>query len=212
MRDVARPQGAFATLLLTALALGGCASVATEDLVFKSLQVVERRERPEIRRVGDLGSVLARMTGDLSVIRAPEVHKLGPGIDAASELLLKVEFTSRFNFSGIAYGDDLGNKVFFCQRPDAHVRLALPYVYADGHEVPSGDREGRDGSSGTAYYIFLRVALDEREPGKPPFQSFDLRRTSEDVCFRLEWGRYRKLGYTTNVVVIPSEAIASALR
>ncbi len=147
-------------------------------------------------------------------MKDPELLKLAPSVgEAPHELLLKTEFTSKYDFSQIAYGDNLGDKVFFCQRPDAHVRLAFSSVYADGHEVPSGDRSvSKADSAPSTYYVFLRIALEERGPSKPPFESFDLRRQPEDVCLVLEWGRYRKIGYTTNVVVVAANAIESALR
>jgi hypothetical protein len=203
---------------LILMMLSGCASVSIDDLAFTSVEVVDRRDQAELPPPGDLGRTIARMVGDPNVAK-DYAGARAPGYENAEtphELLLKAKFTSQVYLSQIDYADDLSNKTFFCDRPNAHVRLAFPDVYWRGFEVPPGNGRpirpgGRAPGPPITYYIFLRVALEEQQPGKPPFESFDLLRSPQSICFSLEGGRYRAFGYRSNTVMVPRNAIVTAL-
>jgi hypothetical protein len=167
-------------------------------------------------------TILARMTGDPALLKDQELTKIGSPTEKTAErhheLFLEAKFTSHVDLTKVNYGDNLGNEVFFCHRPDAHTLLPWPYVYSNGHEVPSGDNAEptrlSDGKEGLlfSYYVFFRVSRDENgRPSKPPLESFDLRKNPEDVCFRLVGGAYRAFGYTSNTVEISKETILTAL-
>jgi hypothetical protein len=201
--------------LILLLTCAGCATVRIDDLAFSRVQALDRHEQAEVRPPGDMRATIAHMTGNPTLLGDPRI----PGGERAGrqhELLLKVEFTSRTDFEEIPYRDNLAAEAFFCHRPDAHVLLGLWDVYSHGHEVPSGSVAGPLGAAAKVdkpitYYVFLRVARDERLPGKPQMESFDLRLDPEDVCFTLAGGRYRAFGYTSNIVVVPKDAISAAL-
>jgi hypothetical protein len=208
-------------LVLASLSSVGCASVSINDLRLSSVQVVNRDQQSEFPAAGDIRPMLSRMAGDPNLLTDPRLAKIARPVAAGTdgELLFKVEFTTRVDLSKVDYGDNLNNDIFFCHRPDIHVLLRLPYVYSNGHGVPSGfgDKPSQTtddaGNSTFTYYIFFRVARDDRgTPSKPPLESFDLRQSPEDVCFRLVGGAYRALGYSSNIVVIPKEMIRAALR
>jgi len=167
-------------------------------------------------------TILARMTGDPTLLKDQGLAKIEPPTEKAAErhheLFLEAKFTSHIDLTKINYGDNLGNEIFFCHRPDANTLLPTPYVYSNGHEVPSGDNaeptrlSDDKGRPLFSYYIFFRVSRDENgRLSKPPFASFDLRKNPEDVCFRLVGGAYRAFGYRSNTVVVPREMIAAAL-
>jgi hypothetical protein len=207
-----RPMRTSAWLQFTAAVLSaGCASVSIDDLQLSSISVVDRRSQLEIPAPGDIRLDLARMTGD---------PNLGPQIGTSSvnvphELLIKAEFTSRVDFSKIDYRDNLDSQFFFCERPDAHVRIGLPYVYWNRSVVPATSTVQRQRANTAelplVYYVFFRVAVQETKPSKPPVESFDLRQNVQDVCFRLVGGQYRALGYTSNTVTVPKAAISKTL-
>jgi hypothetical protein len=191
--------------------------VAIDDLALKSVSVVDRYDQTELPPPGDLRDLIARMAGDPSLetsLPAPSPTDMV----RLHELLLKVEFTSAVDLTQIPYSDNVAPEFFLCDRPRANLRLRLPGVYQDGVVIrgsTSGDTHVvRANSSGqrNGYYIYMRLALKEVQPGNPPFESFDLANHPESVCFRLLGGRYRKLGYRSNVVAISPTLIFQSLQ
>jgi hypothetical protein len=215
----------FAPVVL-ALLCAGCASVSIHDLAFSSVQVVDHHDQPELPIPGDMRWILARMTGNAALLAVPEAAELamiGSGdaksVERPHELLVKARFTSDVDLSKIDFRDNLDARIFFCHRPDAYTLLDLPRVYSHGYAVVPGIyvepvREAEEKAGRRfVYYIFFRVSRDERgRHSKPPVESFDLRQNPEDVCFKLVGGAHRAFGYSSNVVLVPKDSIAAALR
>ena len=183
---------------MLALKVGGCAYAKIDDLAFASLELVGRHDPLELKQMD---------------ARFSDVMKFDP----PNELLLKTKFTSTVDLSTVDEAVTLGNKVFFCDRPKAHLRLALRSVFWQMSEVswmPTGTTirpAGAEPTTPITYHVFIRAALDEHGPGNPRLESFDLWRHPEDVCFRVEGGAYRALGYRSNTVVVSKEEIAAVL-
>jgi hypothetical protein len=166
--------------------VGGCIISNTPgDLTFASAELADRRDRMEMP---------------------------GPGA------LLKIEFTSRMDLSKFAmeHSYNLGAIAFFCGRPNDFVVLSFPDVYWRRVRLGQGEADpierGQDDKIELlTYYLFINVAREAIVPSKPREKSFDLRREPEDVCFHLRGGNESGRGYKSNTVVIPKDAIESAL-
>lgn len=177
---------------LSALVCGGCVSVNIKDLAPASVEAVEREDHSEL--------------------------EVQANSDRAHELFLKTSFTSHADLTRIDDAISLRGEGLFCSRPNAHVRLVTPHIFWRGVKLshwPDSIQIQPDESDPRApitYYTFIRVALEERQPGNPPFESFDLRRQPEDVCIRLVGGPYRAFGWQSNTMKISKEVITEALR
>jgi hypothetical protein len=201
--------------MLVPLFCGGCASVSINDLALSAVHVVDGHDQAELARPGDMRPILARMAGDPSLLSDPRLEKesLAAPTERPHQLLIRVEFSSLVDFSKINYGDNLGTEIFFCDRPDAHTLIGMPYVYSNGQIVPSEEVSQTSSTAGDSlskYYVFFRV-FERFHPSNPPLESFDLRTHPEDVCFKLVGGAYRALGYSSNTIRVPSATITAAL-
>lgn len=201
------------------LMCSSCASVSIEDVTLSSVRAVDYHDETELPVPGDLRPYIADMAANPAILRAPPSSAGLPPLKTAERphrALLKVEFTSRIDLSKVDFADNLSTKTFFCRRSDANVLLGGVHIYSNHHVVPSGYNEPIE-TSNTAtgalytYYTFISVARNEPGGGKPVYESFDLRRNPEDVCFRLVGGEYRAFGYRSNIVSIPKALIARAL-
>ena len=211
------------TMTIVPLICAGCASVSIDDLSLSSVQAVDAYDQAEFGQPGDMRRILARMAGNPAIENDPNPTLQAPPGSVSSkrthDLLLKAEFTSHVDLSKVDYGDSLGNEVFFCHRPHIHTLIDVPYVYSNGQVVPSANMAppsqtpvGADEKPLFIYYVYFRVARDDSlTPSKSPLESFDLRRVSEDICFKVVGGAYRALGYASNVVTIPKTTITKAL-
>ena len=100
----------------------------------------------------------------------------------------------------------LWGNFFLCEHSDAHLRLGP--IHQDHVSNPAAPPE-KLGSP--PYTAIFRAALTEGVHSNPPYESFDLRRQPQDVCFRLKQGPYSESGASSGVLVIPKEKIASAI-
>lgn len=163
---------------------------------------------------GDLTFISAQEVDwlDQSEMRAPERANGG---QKTHRPLLKVEFSSHANLFKLANDYPVGNYSFFCDRPRDPTRVSFPGVYFQGiHIWWPDDRRSEDelAPGPVTYYVFLDVAKPERPNDIPPQKAFDLRQRPENVCFYLSGGNISGRGYRSNLVMVPKEAIAAALR
>jgi len=175
---------------LAVLACVGCVTTKVDDLTLASIETVDLQNQPELPA------------------------SFGP----PHATLLKVSFRTTSDLARIDDVFTLSDEIFFCDRPDVHVRLGSPFVYQQGIKVPASAETLRVRNATAAssvpitYYTFLRASFDENPEGKPPFESFDLKRLPKDVCFRLVGGAYRAFGWRSNTIVIPKHTIALMLQ
>lgn len=216
---MAGKRGRAVTAIVAACAVGSsCVSVSINDVSLTSVRLVDAAKQAELPPPGDLRLIVARLAGDPAVLQGPQIQAPAASPHREHEWLVRVDFTTRSDLSTVSYRDNLGNDIFFCDRPDVHTLLAFPYIYSSGGIVPSGNGTSPEMTgSGTArvfsYHIFFRVSRDDSHmPSKPPLESFDLRQNPEDVCFRIVGGEYRALGYRSNTVVVPKKLIAEIVR
>jgi hypothetical protein len=201
---------------LALLLCSACASETFHDVTLLSVRAVDAHDQTELPLPGDPRPYVALMMGNPAVLRLSPPPDLKTA-ERPHRPLLKVEFTSRSDLSKLDFADNLSTESFFCRRPDAKVLLGGVWNYSEGHLVPSGYEETIQSSSTVAgrlytYYTFFSVARNGPLPSdRPAYEAFDLRRKTEDVCFRLVGGRYRAFGYYSNTVTIPKAVIARAL-
>lgn len=177
-------------LFLGALLLAGCISHDTPgDLALVSVQTVNWRDQVEISGSG------------------------------ANRTLLKVEFTSATNLSQfvIEHSYNLGNTAILCNRPNDRTTLSFSDVFWRGirlgvHKVDPIEQHLDIKKGQFTYYIFINVADGSRPHDIPPQEEYDLHQKPEDVCFYVEGGNESGRGYRSNTVVIPKDAIGTALQ
>lgn len=194
--------------------LGGCISTNTPgDLAFVSVQAVDWRDQKEMPGPG--------ASPILGMVNSHVLEQAGQSIEGGEKPhrpLLKVKFTSVTNLSRFAIDNSfpLANHTFFCDHPQKDVTLSFSYIFWQGNRLGQYEndviqRYGGPPGRLITYYIFIDVAREPRLQDRPPQEGFDLRQKPENLCFVLasgnEWGR----GYRSNTVVIPKEAIATAL-
>ncbi len=209
----------LAALVVLPVFVAGCASLTIHDVTLSSVTAVDAHDQVELARRGD-ALLVARMAGNLALENDASLAKNDtPGRVPPHYVLLKVEFTSHADLSKVNYGDNLGNEIFFCNRPKAHTLVGTPYVYSNGAVMPSPTNAepiklpASNGTTILSYHVFVRAADDESDrPSSPPLESFNLREKAEDICFKLVGGAYRKLGYESNTVTIPATLIQAALQ
>jgi hypothetical protein len=171
------------------------------------------------------GCIAHDTPGDLTFISAQEVDWLNQSEMRAPERanggkkvhrpLLKVEFSSYANLFKFVNNYPVGNDSFFCDRPRDPTRISFPSVYFQGIHIwwPDDRRSEEQLAPGpVTYYVFLDVAKPERPKDIPPQKAYDLRQRPENVCFYLSGGNISGRGYRSNLVMVPKEAIAAALR
>jgi hypothetical protein len=211
-----RREAITATVVACAI-VSGCASVSINDVSLTSVRLVDAADQAELPPPGDMRLIITRLAGDPALLQDLRVQAPTAPLHREHEWLIRVDFTTRSDLSTVNYRDNLGNDIFFCDRPEAHTLLAIPYIYSNGEIVPSGNNTppemmGSGAARVFAYHIFFRVSRDESvPPSKPPLESFDLRQKPEDVCFRIVGGEYRAFGYRSNTVVVPKNLIVGAV-
>ncbi|WP_143596126.1 hypothetical protein [Tistlia consotensis] len=206
--------GVACTVALIATLFSGCATANTpDDLAFVSVQAVDWYDQDEMP--GPAASPV------LGMVNSSDLERSGQSLTGTVKphrLLLKIEFTSATNLSQFAMEHlyNLGNTAFLCNRPDDRLTISFSYVFWRGvrlglQEIDPIQRQDELSSGRITYYIFVNVADKERLQDKPPQAAFDLRRSPENICFYLRGGSESGLGYKSNVVLVPEDAIATAL-
>ena len=207
-------MGCLSFLSFMAPLLGGCISTKPKDLAFVSVRVVDRHDQLEI--------MPPSADPALGLINESQRKKLlaeaGP-IERPHQLLLKIEFSSHTNLAEFMrdHSFNLGSHAFFCGRPKDEVILSGLSVYWNGVWLNGLERDPIKASGGgngelITYYFFSSVAREENMPSNPPLLSFDLKQQPEDICFSLKGGNGAGLGFKSNTVVVPKDAIATALQ
>ncbi len=172
-----------------------CVSTSASDVALQSVEVVDLQQQSELH--------------------PPTLQYPKP------THLLKVTFATMNNLAQYARANEftVGNQTYFCDEQRDDDNLANPYVYADGvnlDEYAVGSRPPPEGRGPWTYYIFIYVQRERpRESafaGKPPLEAYDLRQAPKDVCFQLRGGDMLGFSHRSNVVKIPREAIAAALK
>lgn len=188
--------------ILTVPILAGCVAYDTPaDLAFSRAELVDWRDRDEL----------------------PEPERGKKFVRP----LLKVDFVSSTNLAQflIDRGAHGSFKAWFCDMRLGWTLVGLPTVGKDTLGLSGVFWRGEDVTlpfeiavriaatpKPITYYAFLDVVRRPTLPSIPPRQSYDLQQEPRDICFVVSGGNMAGLGYQSNIVVLPKEAIEAALR
>ena len=199
-----RPHSRLPLLLALLIVplLAGCVAYNTpDDLAFSRAELVDWQDRDELPEP-ERGEKFARP-------------------------LLKVDFVSSTNLAQFLMdrGAHGSFTAWFCDTRLGWTLVGLPTVGKDplglsgvfwrGEDVTVPfEIAGRIAATPKPinYYAFLDVVRRPRLPSSPPRQPYDLQQNPRDICFVVSGGNMAGLGYQSNIVVIPKEAIEAALR
>jgi hypothetical protein len=183
------------TLCLMATASTGRPAADKNSLNFVSASVVNLQDQSEIEWLG----------GD---------HR-------PSDELLKITFSSSIDLGEIArrYDYHVSTKIYFCEDgADKYKNGIARYsdVYSN-QRVVAYDMKREAGQRTThqqfLYYLYFDVV---RSPSFDVFRKrlpgYDLHRDPRDLCVQVHGGNMLGESYDTNILTIPKDAIASALK
>jgi hypothetical protein len=193
------------------LIFGGCVAYDVPgDLDLLSVQAVDWRDQKEMAGPGS-----SPLRG---LVPPREIERLGESVmggEKPPRPLLKIEFMSGMNLGRFANANSypVGSFAHFCRRPEDKTRLGFVTVFWQGYEVDRlVDSPLLIESAGPfVYYTHIDVAGQDFPGDIPPRKAFDLRKLPEDVCIQLRGGN-GPWGYRSSTLVVPKEAIATALR
>ena len=198
-------------LLASAIVFGmacGAQGATLDGLKLISVTAVDYYDRAELPPPATPPS-LSRITGGQSSIHAVTSEK-------SHEPLLLAQYSGPTDVSRPSYASTMRVKSYLCSQPNARIFPGLPYVFMSGRDVRSGPGPNIPGARPPAgpfvYSIYFRVARQEGDTALPQGQAFDLREEPADICFAIAGGANRAQGYSSNVLRIPRETIATALR
>ncbi|WP_147385749.1 hypothetical protein [Oleomonas cavernae] len=205
----------FLTILCLVPLFSGCIEHHPDDLAYASIQSVDWQDQTEMPGPG-ASSLSGLVDSTTLALMGDSVM----GGDKPSRPLLKVEFTSVENLPRFVKEQNyasLGAHAYYCDHPEEGTRLSFTTIYWRGHRLSPLERDGiqRDpqiSNKKITYYIYLDVKVDDRPKDIPPQLAFDFRRKPENVCFYLSGGNNIGFGFKSNIVVIPKDKIADALR
>ena len=204
--------GCLSFLSFMAPLLGGCISTRPKDLAFVSVQVVDQHDQLEI--------MPPSADPAFGLINESQREKLlaeAGRLERPHQMLLKIEFSSQANLAEfmLDHSFNLGSHAFFCNRPKDYVILSAPSVYWRGVWLNGLERDPIEAASAAppfVYYFFAGVTWEQNQPSNPPIIPFNLWERQEDICFSLKGGNGAGLGFKSNTVVVPKDAIAAALQ
>ena len=186
----------------------GAQGATLDELKLISVTAVDYYDRAELP-LPAYPSSLPRITGGQSSIRAVIREK-------PHELLLLAQYSGPTDVSRLPYASTMRVKSYLCSQPNARVFPGLSYIFVSGRDVRSGPGPNVPGAKTPAgpfvYSVYFRIARQEGDAAIPQGQAFDLREEPSDICFAIAGGTDRAQGYSSNVLRIPRETIATALR
>ena len=217
-----------ASLLLAAVFLSGCVSNYPRDIDLVSVQSVNDRDLAELEWRHFL--VYLRKAqwerGD-KVIYEDDIEKFSRILkrnkawyeQKPNAIVLKFQLRSKENLHQYARdkGVSLRASLYFCNRHNqAGFLRHVGYIYWQGINLsmiggtPAFSVQRSGNSQPLTYYTF---AWASNETTNSMIAPYDLRKSAEDVCLRVEGSSsYSFFQYRSNVIVIPREKIAEALR
>ncbi len=185
-------------IALCSIWLASCSSFAPGDLRLKSVEVAYL---------------------DRASFKPEEAGEVSPGPAQAQDAIevLKISFYSKKNLFEVrrTTGFNIGAQAASCQ-PIRGKLLEVPagYVYGKGRSV-NAKLEGLAELAATQDFTYAvytpvrREALIGARIGEP---QFDLQREPFDMCLAVHGGNMLGMEFTSNVLLVPQDLIASAFR
>jgi hypothetical protein len=185
-------------LILAVLALAACARREFDDLTFEHVSVVNYWAEVEARNTSRQGTAFP------------------------AAWALKVRFRTGANL-WVRPGDigPLVQIAYFCAAPDYDTGMGIGVVFSGGYPIlrfstPEEVVARMSALHPTEYDVYIALRRQRTEPspfiGNPPYEPYDLASAPADVCFHIGGADGMFSRFSSNVVRVPAEAIADAVR
>ena len=138
-------------------------------------------------------------------------------LQSQKRLQFKVIFTTAGNLPALARSSfSLHAEATFCDGAEDYDYVAFGPVYWRDRELDNSQiaADALAAAGGLQTYYFYANVLNEHPSLKKgvPLQSYDLRTSPKDLCFRITMPEYPIGGSLSNRVTIPRAALVEALR